>query len=225
MAGSQASLKRFYGVVLVLAIAGIGVLWWSSRTPPAPSVPVAVAIQPADTAGFQGYVLGVDSAPVTVTEFADYQCPACQTFDMVQFPSVRERLITTGKIRFVYKDFPLDQHPWARLAAHAAACADDQEKFWELHEAIYRTQPAWSGSRNAGGHFRDLARNLGVELGPYDACMSDLRYAGRIQASAEEGTRLGVHSTPTFVIGGRLHPGVMGYDQLRALVDSITDAP
>jgi protein-disulfide isomerase len=145
---------------------------------------------------------------------------------VVEFPYVKERLIQTGRVRFVYKDFPLDgPHRWARLAAHAAACGDEQGRFWELHAAIYQTQPQWSASRNAGGQFRDLARTVGMDVAAYDACMESLKYAGRIQATLDEGVRRGVNSTPTFLIGGRLYPGVQAYDRLRALVDSLRPTP
>jgi protein-disulfide isomerase len=227
MAGSRPGLNRFYLLLGALVVVGAGALvWLATRSTGPTSVPVAVAVQPSDTAGFAGYALGSDSAPVTIVEFADFQCPACQTFDMVEFPYVRERLIQTRRVRFVYKDFPLDgQHRWARLAAHAAACAHEQGKFWELKEQIYGTQSAWSFSRNAGSRFRDLARQLGLDVAAYDGCMSSLKYAGRIQASADEGIRLGVNSTPSFVIAGRLYAGVLVYDRIRALVDSLSATP
>lgn len=225
MAQSSGSLNRFYLLLAGLVAIGGVVLFVLSRRPTSPAIPVAVAVQPADTAGFPGYVLGPDSGAVEIVEFADYECPACQVFDQVEFPYVRDRLVATGKVRFVYRDYPLDQHRWSRFAAHAAACANAEGKFWELHEAIYRTQSEWAGSRSAGARFRDLARDVGVNLAAYDACMNSLQYAGRIQAMLDLGVRLGVNATPTFVIGGRLYPGVQVYDRLRALVDSLSPAP
>jgi len=226
MAGSQPSLKRFYLVILGVAVVGAVLLWWVTRPKGPTSIPIAVDIQPSDTAGFQGYVLGPDSAPVTVIEYADYQCPACQSFDLVQFPTVRERLVSTGRIRYIYRDYPLDSiHQWARLAAHAAACVDEQGKFWEFKDALYRSQTEWAFSRNAGTRFRETAGGLGVDLPAYDECMSSLRYAGRIQAGQTEGTRLGVNATPTFIIGGRLYQRLGTYDQMRAVVDSLSQNP
>jgi protein-disulfide isomerase len=224
MAASPNSMTRFYTILAVLAAAGAGLLLWQMNRSSSPGIPVAVPVQAADT-GFAGYVLGSDTAAVEIVEFADYQCPACQTFELLEFPYVRERLVQTGRVRFVYKDFPLDNiHPWARLASHAAACANDQGRFWELHGAIYRTQPDWSASRDAGSMFRRLFQELGGDIGAYDECMRSLRYAGRIQAMAEQGGRLGVNSTPSFLIGGRLYAGVQRYDRLRELVDSLSAA-
>lgn len=226
MAVTTTANRSFYLLLGGLIIGAGAVLWFMSRRASAPAVPVDVAVMAADTAGFRGYVLGEASAPVEVIEFADYQCPACQSFDVVEFPYIRERLIASGRIRYVYKDFPLDQiHRWARLAAHAGACADEQGRFWEMHEGIYRTQSEWAASGNAGARFRDLARAAGTDVGAYDDCMRSLKYAGRIQAMLEEGLRLGVNSTPSFIVGGRLYTGVIAYDRMRAMIDSLSPAP
>ncbi len=220
------NMKRFYTLLAVVAAVGIGLLVWQINRSSAVPIPVAVSIQPSDTAGFPGYILGADSAPVEVIEYADYQCPACQQFAMVEWPYVRDRLVQTGKVKWVFKDFPLSQHPWAPLAAHAAACGaeQDQDKFWVFHDAIFRTQPEWSPSRDAGRIFRREAERAGLDVGGYDGCMKSLKYSGRIQASAQAGNALGVNSTPSFVIGGRLYGGMLAYDQIRALVDSLSTA-
>lgn len=217
--------NRFYAILAVVAAIGVGALLYVMNRASSPAVPVQVAVTAADTAGFRGYVLGSGTAPIEIVEYADYQCPACQSFEMVEFPYVKERLIQTGKLRYVYKDFPLDQpHRWARLAAHSGACANDQDRFWEQHEAIYRIQGEWSASGDAGAIFRRLAQQVGLDLGAYDECMRSLKYAGRIQASLDEGVRLGVNSTPSFVIGDRIYAGVQPYDKLKALVDSLIQA-
>jgi protein-disulfide isomerase len=222
MAGSPSSLNRFYLMLGVLAAVAIGALLYLMNRSSTPTVPANVKVEAGDTAGFRGYVLGSATAPVEVIEYADYQCPACQSFDVVEFPYVKERLIQTGRVRWVYRDFPLDvPHKWTRLSAHSAACANDQGKYWEQHSSLYDAQPEWSGSNDAGDMFRDFAQTNGMDVAKYDACMSSLKYAGRIQASSDEGLRLGVNSTPSFIIGGRLYAGVQPYDRLRALVDSL----
>ena len=222
MAESPSSLNRFYVVLGVLAAVAVGALLYLMNRSSTPTVPANVKVEAGDTAGFRGYVLGSATAPVEVIEYADYQCPACQSFDVVEFPYVKERLIQTGRVRWVYRDFPLDQpHKWTRLSAHSAACANEQGKYWEQHSSLYEAQPEWSVSNDAGDMFRDFAQTNGMDVAKYDACMSSLRYAGRIQASSDEGLRLGVNSTPSFIIGGRLYAGVQPYDRLRALVDSL----
>jgi len=218
-------MKRFYALFGLIAAAGVGFLIWQMNKASTPAVPVQVAVQPADTAGFKGYSLGSDSARVVITEYADYQCPACQQFATVEWPYVRERLVQTGRVRWVFRDFPLSQHQWSRLAAHSAACADEQGKFWEYADAIFAAQPEWSTSRDAGKIFRHQIEKVGLNAGTWDQCMTSLKFAGRIQGSADEGVRAGVGSTPSFVIGGRIYAGVLAYDKIKALVDSLSRAP
>jgi protein-disulfide isomerase len=221
MATSPGGLKRFYAVFAVVALVGLGALGYLLAKPATVSIPVNVTIQASDTAGFHGYVKGSDSAPVEITEFADYQCPFCQTFATLQMPTIEERLIKTGRLRWRYRDFPLQQHPYSRLAAHSAACADEQGKFWDQHQRIYEGQADWSASRNAAAIFHDYAKAIGLDVARYDACMSSGKYAGRIQASQEEGARLGVASTPTLMVGGRLYQGRFDSDAITHLVDSL----
>jgi protein-disulfide isomerase len=222
MAGTT-SLNRFYLILLVVAVAGGGLLFWQVRRG-VPSIPANVTVTAADTAGFQGYFLGNANAPVVITEYADYQCPACQTFDMVQFPDIVRQLVETGKVRWRYRDFPLNSHPFARLAAHSAACADDQGRYWEQHASIYQGQSNWARETEPSGTFRGYAERIGLDLKVYDECMMSAKYAGRIQASYDEGVRVGVNGTPTFLIGDRLYGGLSNSDALKALVDSLTPA-
>jgi protein-disulfide isomerase len=224
MAATPVGMKRFYAILAGVAVVGLGALGFLMSRPRLASIPANVTIQPSDTAGFRGYLKGSADAPVEITEYADYQCPFCQTFATLQMPTIEERLIKTGRLRWRYRDFPLQQHPFARLAAHSAACGDEQGKYWEMHDRIYEGQGDWSAARDAGDHFRDYARAAGLDLGRYDECMESGKYAGRIQASQEEGARAGVGSTPTLLVGGRLYQGRIDSDAIRRLVDSLTPA-
>ena len=214
-------MKRFYAILAGVALLGVGALLFLLSRPQVSSIPANVTIQPSDTAGFRGYLKGSESAPVEITEYADYQCPFCQTFATLQMPTIEERLIKTGRLRWRYRDFPLQQHQFARLAAHSAACADEQGKYWEQHDSIYEGQGEWAGARDAAGHFRRYAQANGLDLGRYDDCMEAGKYAGRIQASYEEGVRLGVSSTPTLLVGDRLYQGRIDSDAIARLVDSL----
>jgi len=190
---------------------------------PSMSIPANPVIQVADTSGFRGYLLGSDSAPLEVTEYADFQCPACQQWATVQFPTIQERLIQTGRVRWRYRDFPLDMHPHARIAAHAGACASEQGKYWDMNQHIYSWEGDWPEKSNPIGVFNDYAKAVGLDRAKYDACMNSGRYAGRMRASYLEGIAAGVTSTPTFLINGRLYPGgsAVHYDMLKALLDSL----
>ena len=221
MAAPQTGVKRFYAVLAALALVGLGVLAYLLLKPDTVSIPANVTIQASDTTGFRGYIKGSPDAPVEITEFADYQCPFCQTFATLQMPTLDERLIKTGRVRWRYRDFPLQQHPFARLAAHSAACADEQGKYWEQHNRIYEGQSEWAGARNAAPAFRNYAKAAGVDLNRYDSCMKAGKYAGRIQASYNEGVQLGVSSTPTLLVGNRLYRGRFDSDAIIKLVDSL----
>lgn len=224
MAGTPAGLKRFYLVLAAVAVVGAGALAWVLRRPSTVSIPANVTIQASDTAGFRGYVMGDSAAPVEITEFADYQCPFCQTFATLQMPTIRKRLIETGRLRWRFRDFPLQQHPHARTAAHAAACADEQGRFWAMHDRIFEGQAEWAAERDATATFRRYATEVGLDAAKYDACMSAAKYAGRIQASHAEGMRIGVNSTPTLFVGGRLYQGRFDSDAITRLVDSLAAA-
>lgn len=219
MAPQQSGVNRFYLILGVAAAVGIGTLAYLASGGGSVSIPANVVVTEADTAGFSGYYMGSADAPVEISEYADYQCPSCQMFATIQFPDVKARLIETGRVRWRYRDFPLE-FPYSRLAMHAAACADDQGQFLPYHERIYAGFNEWSRG-GAEGVFRRYAQELGLDVGQYDQCMSGAVHAGRIQASQNEGARIGVGSTPTFLIAGRLYPGVMTYDQIRRLVDSL----
>jgi len=221
MAATQAGVKRFYLILAAIALIGLGVLAYLLLRQDTVSIPANVTVQASDTSGFRGYIKGSPDAPVEITEFADYQCPFCQTFATLQMPTLDERLIKTGRVRWRYRDFPLQQHPFARLAAHSAACADEQGKYWEQHQRVYEGQSEWAGARNAAAIFRNYAKSAGLDLNRYDSCMKAGKYAGRIQASYDEGVQLGVSSTPTLLVGDRLYRGRFDSDALIKLVDSL----
>ena len=217
--------NRSFLLIGALGVAGAGVLAYFVLKPKDVSIPANVTVLAADTAGFRGYVLGSNSAKIEITEYADFQCPACGTFDVLQFDVVKRQLIDSGLVRYRYRDFPLPIHPHSRVASHAVACANDQGKFWEMKAQIYNRQADWSRLRSAAGYFSDLAGQVGVNRVQYDQCMQSAKYAGRIEASLQEGTKLGVGSTPTFLIDGRLYPGALSSDSLAAKVRRLMVTP
>jgi protein-disulfide isomerase len=227
MAAAASGLNRFYYLLGGAAVVGVAVLVFLSVRRPPVSIPANVTIQVSDTSGFHGYYEGSDSAPLMVTEYADYECPACQQWMAVQMPTIEERLVRTGRVRWRYRDFPLEQHRHALPAAHTAACADEQGRYWDMNRLLYSWNGDWPLKRNATGVFRDYARQLHLDLPKFDACMESARYAGRLKASLIEGQRAGVASTPTFLINGRLFlgGGAVHYDMLKALLDSLQRSP
>ena len=223
MAAAPGGMKGFYTFLGAAAVLGVAVIGFLLLRKPSVSIPANPVIQVADTSGFRGYLLGSDSAPLEVTEYADFQCPACQQWATVQFPTIEERLIRTGRVRWRYRDFPLDMHPHARIAAHVAACASEQGKYWDMNQKIYSWDGDWPQKSNPIGVFNGYANAVGLDRTRYDACMNSGRYAGRMRASYLEGAAAGVTSTPTFLINGRLYAGgnSVHYDMLKAMLDTL----
>ncbi len=221
MAPSQ---KPFY-IALGVVVAG-GIVFLASRIVGrhAVSIPANVVVTTADTSGFRGYVMGSPTAPVEITEYADFECPHCATFDQVSFPDIKTRVIDNGKARWRYRDFPLDGvHKQTRVAAHAAACADEQNHFWDYKTGLFARQNDWAFRDNAMSILREIASSAGLDAAKWQTCMESARYAGRIQASLDEGNKLGVNSTPSFLIGGRIYTQIES-DSIVKLVDSLVKA-
>lgn len=170
----------------------------------------------------EGYLIGKADAPVQVIEFGDFECPGCGQFATVTEPDVRERLVKTGIVAFRYFDFPLGMHPNTWPASHAAACANEQGKFWEMHDRIYAGQDEWWAQTTSSPQkvFARYAEQLGLNVDQFEKCVDDEKYKRQIQANREAGEQRMVPSTPTFIIGKRMVSGAIGYDQFKALVDS-----
>lgn len=217
-------MSRFYGVLAVLAVVlGITlfILLRHGGSPPAAAAgpPPAVVDD-----GFRGYTLSIGAGDqvVEITEYSDFECPFCAEFAMIQMPTIKAQLINTGKVRWRYRDYPLATHQYSRFAAHAAQCAGEQGKFWDMHDQLFsRHQWAQTG-KDPSGLFRDFAQTIGLNLQRYDACMTSGRYASRIEFSRQDGDKLGVNGTPTFFINGKLFGGPRATsDAFKAIADSI----
>ena len=130
------------------------------------------------------------------------------------------RLVATGEVRFRFMDFPLSSHQNSAAAHNAAACANEQGKFWEMHDAIYRNQDRWNGQATSDPRrqLKQLAGDVGADVKKWEECFDSGRLLPQIAANRREGERLRVQSTPSFKIGGQIIPGSMTYDQMRQMV-------
>jgi len=141
--------------------------------------------------------LGRRDAPVTIVEFSDYQCPFCRQFVSTTLPAIKSAYVDSGKVRYVFRDFPIDHiHPYARKASEAARCAGDQGKYWEMHDLLFQNQQSLAPDQLPG-----LGSKLGLDAGAFNACLSSSKYAGAIQQNYGDGSAAGVRGTPSFVIG------------------------
>lgn len=169
-----------------------------------PRLPVAIASTDP--------VRGAGAAPVTIIEFSDFQCPFCARVT----PTLAKLRQTYGdKIRIVWKDFPLaDIHAQATKAAEAARCAADQNKYWEFHDRLFSNQSTLQADA-----LKQHAVAVGIEPVAFSACLDSGKYAARVQQGVQEGKALGVNSTPTLFVNGRLVNGAQPYEVFTGIID------
>jgi protein-disulfide isomerase len=154
---------------------------------------------------------GPADAPVTIVEFSDFQCPFCARAE----PTVKQLMEAyPGKIRLVYKDFPLPNHPLAPDAAEAAHCAGDQGKYWEMHEKLFA-----SNGKLAVADLKGYAKDLGLDQGKFDQCLDSNEKAKLVEAHQKHGEEAGIASTPAFLVNGRLVEGAQPLEAFKKVVD------
>ena len=220
------SNKAFYILLGVVAVAGIGALiFLSSRPREARSAsPIDPTLPPVQS---EGYVIGSAAAPVEVTEFADFECPACERFTSITEPDVRGRLVNTGAIRMRFIDYPLPMHHITWNASRAAACANVQGKFWEMHDLIYANQDRWNGeaTSNPDKVLKEIARQVpGLDQAKLDACVDSKEMQAKIQAHYNIAMQRQIGVTPTFYIGNKKFEGALSYDEFKKQVEIATAA-
>jgi protein-disulfide isomerase len=149
-------------------------------------------------------VKGDSNAPITIVEFSDFQCPFCARFFTQTLPLIEKNYIETGKVKFVYRDFPIPSiHQNAIPAAIAAECADEQGMFWEYHDKLFENQLLWQDldKQNVVSTFEQFAKDLFLDTGTFNTCLESARYLDEVQNDLNEGVSYGVAGTPGFFIG------------------------
>ncbi len=144
-----------------------------------------------------GPSLGSGDAPVTIVEFSDYECPFCRRHFSSTFQELKAAYIDTGKVRYVFRDFPLEKiHPDAKKAAEAAHCAGDQGKFWEFHDTLFGHQGALKLS-----DLRTMATDIKLDAVSFNSCLESGKFGKAVDADLAAGSAAGVNGTPGFFIG------------------------
>src|SRR3990172_412896 len=149
-------------------------------------------------------VKGDPNAPITIVEFSDFQCPFCARFFTDTLPLIEKNYIETGKVKFVYRDFPIPSiHQNAIPAAIAAECADEQGMFWEYHDKILENQILWQDldNQNVVRTFEQFAKELALDTDSFNTCLESAKYLDEVQNDLNEGVSYGVTGTPGFFIG------------------------
>jgi protein-disulfide isomerase len=224
--------SHFYSILTVLAFAAgvlLGYVVWGFESPAATaqaaqtagqsSAPIAEA-PPAEQPQFKrydiptenAYAIGPTNAPITIVEFSDYQCPFCRRWHA----EVYEPLLAAypGQIRLVYRHLPLTSiHPDAMSAAEAAMCAGEQDAYWQYHEKLF------GGESLGNSIYVQYARDLGLNMMTFEACLSDHKYQQAVQADSDFALNLGIRSTPTFFINGLAIVGAQPLDVFKQVID------
>lgn len=160
--------------------------------------PTPTTINVSDLEG-DSAVLGNADAPVTIVEFSDFQCPFCQRFFTDAYPQIKSQYVDTGKVKIIFKHFPLSFHPNAQKAGEASECArtlGGDAKFWMMHDKLFQNQSALEVT-----NLKQYAKDIGLNESQFNACLDNGDTAAKVQADYSLGTSIGVSGTPSFVIG------------------------
>lgn len=167
---------------------------------------------------------GRADAPVTIYEMSDFQCPFCRQFTLETMPQLERDYLATGKVRLVYINFPLTNiHRHAAVAAEVAMCAAEQQRFWPMHDLLFRHQKDWADLEDgpARQYLLALGDSAGLDGARLKRCMAEGKAAVQVLADAERARRTGARSTPTFYIEGGLLEGAAPITVFQQVLDSI----
>jgi protein-disulfide isomerase len=154
---------------------------------------------------------GPASAPITIVEFSDFQCPFCSRAESVVDDVMKKY---GDKVHLVYRDYPLSFHPNAETAAMGSECADEQGKYWEMHNAMFANQ-----AKLAAADLVETAGTLGIDKDKFKACLDSGKYRAEVQKDFQDGMKAGVTGTPTFFINGVMIVGARGVDSFSEIID------
>lgn len=164
-----------------------------------------------------GAVLGNKKAPVTFIEFSDYACPSCAKFFKEIEPQIREKYINTGKVKMVYKNFAF-LGPASVRAAEAAACAEEQGKFWQYHDAIFASQDG-EHPEYPLEQLRGFASAEGLAMKKFDECVATRKYQHDVEQDMSDARRVGVSGTPTAFINGKKLVGTFPFSDFEKVIE------
>src|SRR3989338_1136042 len=160
-------------------------------------------------------VRGDKDAPVTIVEWSDFECPFCARFFEQTLPSIEEEYIKTGKVKLIYRDFPLSFHTQAQKAAEAAECAGEQGKYWEMHDLLFE-----EGVQGGVAGFKQYAKQLGLNTAKFNTCLDSGAMASEVQKDMADGAAVGIQGTPGFIVNGKLVSGAQPFAVFKQVIDA-----
>ncbi|MEK6900593.1 MAG: thioredoxin domain-containing protein [Nanoarchaeota archaeon] len=160
-------------------------------------------------------VKGKENAPVTIIEWSDYECPFCVRFYTDTESLIDEQYIKTGKVKLIYRDYPLPFHTNAQKAAEAAECADEQGKYWEMHDLLFE-----KGVTGGVTAFKQYAKQLGLNTAKFNTCLDTGAMASEVQKDMADGSAAGIQGTPGFLVNGQLISGAQPFSVFQQVIDA-----
>ena len=208
------------GGIVAVAVIAAGVYF---GTTPSSSVPTPVAATTADTKALLAalptdHVLGDPKAPVTIIEYASLTCPHCAAFDILTLPDLKKKWIDTGKVKLVFRDFPLDQV--AAKAAQIAECAGN-DRYFAVLDLMFRGQPQWAAATDPVAELGKTVRIAGMSDSDVKACLANDKIADAVVTDFRGGEAIGVNSTPTLFINGELYRGPRTIEDLDGVLGKL----
>jgi len=164
------------------------------------------------------YASGEEGVGVTIVELTDYQCPFCKRHVDEVGGQIEDEYISTGKVRYMFRDLPLSFHQNAHLAAQAARCAGDQGQYWGYHDKLFETQALW-GEVKAESLFKGYAGELGLNQGEFDGCLDEGKYKQAVDDDLVLAAKVGASGTPTFFINGKKLVGAQPWAAFQTMID------
>ncbi|PIN75419.1 disulfide bond formation protein DsbA [Candidatus Woesearchaeota archaeon CG10_big_fil_rev_8_21_14_0_10_36_11] len=183
--------------------------------PDVPDTQPTAPIVDMDTLIDDDAVLGSSNAPITIVEFSDYECPFCARFYAQTLQQIETQYVDTGKVKLIFRDFPLSFHQQAQKAAEAAECAGEQGKYYEMHNALFE-----NGVEGGVTSFKKFALNLGLNTAMFNTCLDTGAMASEIQQDFLDGQRAGVQGTPAFFINGNLVSGAQPFSVFEQVIEA-----
>lgn len=221
------SSDKFWKITTVVLIALLAIFLWRSGSlsgnsgsigaavanvpqPNAPAAPVDMKTLLDDDA-----VKGDPKAPVTIIEFSDYECPFCARFYSQTYLQIEEQYIKTGKVKLIYRDFPLSFHAQAQKAAEAAECAGEQGKYYEMHNKLFE-----EGVQGGVASFKQFAKDLSLSTTKFNDCLDKGKMAAEVQKDFLDGQRAGIQGTPGFFVNGQLISGAQPFSVFQQVIEA-----
>ncbi len=180
------------------------------------SAPAQQAIDPA--AALQERSIGSPDAPVTVIEYFSLTCPHCASFHNEVYGDLKKKYVDTGKVRFVYKEFPRDG---VDLRAGMMARCADPRRYAGLVQVLFKNQPNWTRSSDPVGELAKIGRLAGIDDATFQSCIANEALANGLLAERQNASSQGVQSTPTFAIDGQLYPGSRSIEEFSEIIDPL----